>query len=187
MGRPAIGMAVKNQLMEGLHGHVAGIVIIADDLAEDLRADPLKVLFVECRVLKHVGQEREAEVRVLLENAGGGGGEILCCVGFERATHKIDLFGDLPRGPGNGTLIQQTGSEIRQAGFIRWVLSRPHFYERMNFHCRNKMLFQEQDRDAVCRDRTGGDDICTQRGCGGNAKVYARLLPAGGRLWKSRL
>ena len=62
MSRPAIGMAMKNQLMEGLHGHVAGIVVIADDLAEDLRPDPLNLLFVECGVLKHVGKERKSEV-----------------------------------------------------------------------------------------------------------------------------
>ena len=117
---------MENQLMEGLHGHVAGIVVIADDLAENLRPDPLNLLFVECRVLKHVGKERKSEVGVLLQDAGGGGGEILCRVGFERATYKIDLFGELSGGPGDGALVQQTGSEIRQAGFIRRVLSRPH-------------------------------------------------------------
>jgi hypothetical protein len=42
MGRPAIGMAVKNQLVEGLHGHIPGIIVIADDFAEDLRADPFE-------------------------------------------------------------------------------------------------------------------------------------------------
>ena len=69
MGRPAVGMAMKDQLMEGLHRHVAGIVVIAHDLAEDLRADPLHFLFGKGGMLQHIGQEREAEIRILFEYA----------------------------------------------------------------------------------------------------------------------
>jgi len=163
MGRPAIGMAVKNQLVEGLHGHIPGIIVIADDFAEDLRADPFEFLFVERRMLEHVGQKRKAEVCILLEHAGGGGGEILCRMGFQRASHKIDLFGDLSRCPGQGAFIEEAGGQIGQTCFVGWILRRSHLDQGVDFHGRKKMLFQKQHGHAVRGHGAGGDDVRSLR------------------------
>jgi hypothetical protein len=55
MGRPAVRMAVKNQLVEGFHRHVSGIIVITDDFAEDLRADAFDFLLMKRRMLEHIG------------------------------------------------------------------------------------------------------------------------------------
>ena len=54
-----------------------GIIVVACHLAENLGADPFEFLLVKRRVLQHVCEQGKAEVDVFLENAGGGGREIL--------------------------------------------------------------------------------------------------------------
>ena len=106
MGGPAIGVAMKDELMKSFHRHISWIVIIAHDLAEDLCADPFDFLFVKGGMLQHIGQKRKAQVRIFLEHAGRGGGEIFRRMGLDGSSDKIDLLGELTSRAGHSAFVQ---------------------------------------------------------------------------------
>ena len=102
-------MILKDQLIEGFHGDMPRIVIIAGNLSKDLRSDSFELLFRESGALKNIGEEREPEVDVFLQRARRRGREIFVRLGSQRTTDKIDLFGQLFGGSGCGAFIEETG------------------------------------------------------------------------------
>lgn len=74
--RPTVGMILKNQLIEGLHGDMPGIVIITGNFTEDLRSHSFELLFGKGGALKNVGEERESKLDVFLQRTRRCGREI---------------------------------------------------------------------------------------------------------------
>ena len=70
------------KLVKGLHGDMAGIIVIARDLAEDLCAHPLELLFLEGGVHENIGQKRKSKIGIFFEDPRGGGGEVFRSFGF---------------------------------------------------------------------------------------------------------
>ena len=75
--RPTVGVTVEDELIEGFHGDMARVVVVARHLTQELGANPFEFLLMKRGVLQHVSEQGEAEVDVFLEYAGGGRGEIL--------------------------------------------------------------------------------------------------------------
>lgn len=151
VGRPAVRVPMENQLVESLQRDMAGIVFIACYFTDDLGTHPLELLLVKGGVHEDIRKQRDSEICILLEHPHGHGSEVLRSLRRERPADKIDLFGDLFRTARRCALIEQTGDEIGQPGFVRGVLRRSDFDEGMYFHGRQVMLLQEQHRDSVRR------------------------------------
>ena len=84
---------MENQLMKAFRGHIARIVIIAENFTE-IWVEPVQFLFMESG-MPQTSARRANPVRVFSARA-----QMLVvkssCMGFKRASHEIDLLSNLP-------------------------------------------------------------------------------------------
>ncbi len=142
-------MVLEDQLIEGLHGDMSGIVIVARNFPKDLRSDPFKFLLGESWVLKNISQKSEPEIDIFFECACRGGGVVFACLDRQRATDKVNLFGQLPRGSGCCPFIQEAGHQICHTRFFWRILRSAGFDQGMDFNDGKEMLFQDEYRHTV--------------------------------------
>ena len=117
-------MAGEERLGEQLVHEVGRLVLVHEDLFEDDLALGLDLVGPEGRRPHDVGEDVEAELEVLVEQAGVEGRVLLGGEGVHVAADRVDRLGDLAGAAGLGALEQQVLEEVRGPGHSAGVSSR---------------------------------------------------------------